>query len=55
MEDHRADGVELTDHRLDSVDCLELGLLEAERLLEDLLEQVLLNFIDFGDKDVKDF
>ena len=29
--------------------------MEAERLLEDLLEQVLLNLIDFGDKDVKDF
>ena len=29
--------------------------METERLLEDLLEQVLLNFIDFGDKDIEDF
>ena len=55
LKDHRADCVELTDHWLDSVHCLQLCLLEAERLLEDLLEQVLFNFINFGDQDVKNF
>jgi hypothetical protein len=50
LENHATNCIELVDHALDFVDCLEGCLLKTERLFEDLLQKLLLNPIDIGDK-----